>query len=644
MKGRALWAVLLLMAPALLALPSSTALITGHDLCIISVNPGPPGEFLELINTGASQISLHGYSVTDGEGTITFGSQALAPFSSMILAQNRTLIERMMPDGIILGYDDVDLRAQGRFALANDGDQLSLMHEGEVADCVCYGDIEPPEGWAGGPCRKPEVGHLLMKKDPGTPITASTSWMESSAGRTIFPPLTCAAEVIPLVFPDAGHAPIVDLIDNATSSMVISVYTLDDEEIVSSLLGAVRRGISVDILLEGQPVGGMTERQKTTAATLSAKGCSVHLMAGTNSFRRYEFIHAKYAVFDNSTLLITSENWGQGLHHNRGWGAVVRSQEMAGRMMAVFQNDSDERWNDLIRPTGQPSDIGHCSWGPSQYDNTWTTAEVTILVSPCASIDQVLGLVRSSQERLLIEQMSFDDGWGSETGMIPAIVQSGARGAETKVLLDGTSSDLQNRITINAMLGSVPVNVEARLETAFHSFTMVHNKGIISDDSVLVSSINFGHNAFSENREVGIIIRSPEVADTFTSVFRLDWLPDPDPPRILLRFDNITVDGTDSMAIDASGSWDESGVKEVLWDLDRDGVFELAAKRAIISLESRATQVFVRVTDNYGNVAELPIDIPSWGPANDDGISITPWAGTIPLALLALFFLRKRIK
>jgi phosphatidylserine/phosphatidylglycerophosphate/cardiolipin synthase-like enzyme len=401
--------------------------------------------------------------------------------------------------------------------------------------------------------------------------------------------------------------------------------------------------VIVCILLEGQPVGGMTTMQKEVASTLSSKGCQIQMMSDNGSFRRYEFLHAKYAIFDRMTVLMTSENWGSGLHHNRGWGVIVRSEVLANRMEMVFENDMDGSWGDLSTPKGDIGEIGSCSLECVPYQRTWTSAAVTLIVSPDGSLGEIKGMIGQANERLFIEEMSFDPEWGTETGLISAIRDAGGRGTITKVLLDGTSSDLQNRMTIDQILGPRPIDVEARLETSFHSFTMIHNKGIISDDRVLISSINLGHNALSENREVGLIITSKEVSDIFASIFQLDWLPDPDPPNIEFELTRLVDGGVESIAIDASSSWDESGLREIRWDLDLDGVFELEGARAVVQTDETPYQVMVQVTDNNGNIAERSIDVPASTMASP-GLTITPWFGAVPLALLALFFLRKRIK
>ncbi|OPY34671.1 MAG: cardiolipin synthetase [Methanomassiliicoccales archaeon PtaU1.Bin124] len=641
MKGMAVWAVLLLMAPALCAIPSSTA-AESSGLFFSMVNPGSPGEFIVIKNDLDDDVSLQGIEVTDGEGTLTFGLVMIPCSSEMILAQNRTNIERMMPSSLIIDYSDATIAHNGRFTLANDGDQVVMRKGGAIIDMVCYGAVEPPEGWSGNPCIKPSPGHLLVRVDGCREMFSSSSWSDSSAGRISFPPFSCEAPVMPLIFPEAGHGSIVDLIDRSVSSISASIYTLDDGEIIKALLRARERSVNVSILLEGQPVGGMTTEQKGLASALVSAGCQVWSMTDSNSFRRYEFLHAKYGVFDSSIVLVTSENWGAGLHKNRGWGAIVRSEEMASRLLDVFSSDTDRRWGDLVSPGWEQVEPRDCDIG-SHQEGRWYDAELTLLVSPDQSLTPIIEEMASSSRRIYLEEMSFDPNWGECAGLIDALLDAARRGIETKVLLDGTSSDLQNRFAVNSLLQPRIEGIEARLETAYHNFSMVHNKGMIIDDSVLVSSINLGHNALSENRETGVLIRSEAMADLYAKAFLTDWVPDPYPPHLVLMNTSIEQEGRTSMVLDASGSWDESGLVNITWDLNMDGEFEFAGPRAVVS-PTEAVQIMVRVTDNYGNYVQEVINLPPVRSGISGAMDILPWLGLAPLSLLAVLFLRKRVK
>ncbi|MHA2298987.1 MAG: phospholipase D-like domain-containing protein [Candidatus Hodarchaeales archaeon] len=61
-----------------------------------------------------------------------------------------------------------------------------------------------------------------------------------------------------------------------------------------------------------------------------------------------------------------------------------------------------------------------------------------------------------------------------------------------------------------------------------------HNKLVIIDNKVvLISSINFGYNAFANNREAGMVIQSETAAQHFTQIFVSDWIDGEKPPTPL---------------------------------------------------------------------------------------------------------------
>lgn len=64
-----------------------------------------------------------------------------------------------------------------------------------------------------------------------------------------------------------------------------------------------------------------------------------------------------------------------------------------------------------------------------------------------------------------------------------------------------------------------------------------HNKLVIIDKKVtLLSSINFGENAFTNNREAGMVIQNTAVADYYTSIFESDWIDGEVPSGSPIKF------------------------------------------------------------------------------------------------------------
>ncbi len=91
-----------------------------------------------------------------------------------------------------------------------------------------------------------------------------------------------------------------------------------------------------------------------------------------------------------------------------------------------------------------------------------------------------------------------------------------------RLLLDATlDNDPSGNPAAETMfneMGEMGLDMGARLLSPYHNFTVVHNKGWVVDDKVVISSVNLVRNAFEENREVGLIIRSPAIADWYARI------------------------------------------------------------------------------------------------------------------------------
>jgi len=163
------------------------------------------------------------------------------------------------------------------------------------------------------------------------------------------------------------------------------------------------------------------------------------------------------------------------------------------------------------------------------------------MFSPEATEDILLDIINGTKERLYIELLSFDFYWHLQSGvtekqmspLLDAVVAAARRGVEVKVLLDSSFLDTSDNDEVVAYLNEVAnaegLKLEARLAD-IPNITLVHNKGMIADDLVLVSSINWVDSAVRDNREVGVAIRMKGLDDLYVSYFMKDWQPQAQPP------------------------------------------------------------------------------------------------------------------
>ena len=169
--------------------------------------------------------------------------------------------------------------------------------------------------------------------------------------------------------PDNNLSLTVSAIQGAQSSILLNIYELDAPEITDALLAQIKNGLTVRILEEGQPVGGMTaaakgaqyQLQEAMEAAVKAGASDDALFEMTSKAggkRRYRYDHAKYAVIDGDELLVGSENYSPtgnpepGSIGNRGWEAVIHDSSVAQQFTAIFGGDAVTTYNDVIALVG----------------------------------------------------------------------------------------------------------------------------------------------------------------------------------------------------------------------------------------------------------------------------------------------------
>ncbi|WP_455392051.1 phospholipase D-like domain-containing protein [[Eubacterium] cellulosolvens] len=369
--------------------------------------------------------------------------------------------------------------------------------------------------------------------------------------------------------PDSSYEVISNELNKAQISIYLSVYQFHNPYLMDDLINASLRGIDVKVLLDGAPVGGLTDAARFVAQQLDQNGCEVRFMsaAADDIQRRYRFIHTKYVVIDNFTTIVMSENWktsGVPIDNtagNRGWGIVLRNAESAGEYVQVFFHDWNPNMGDSIgynttnQKFGAPPEDFVMSWavfggdyGPRFPSRTINGQfKVTPVVAPDTTLDHydsILDMISSATTSVFIEQLDCYIDWDTKDRKIPnlylqAAIAAARRGCDVRFLLDSAFASpddpgLDNYDTVKyinsiAQAENLTHNLQAKLIhltgwAGKNQLEKVHNKGIIVDgNKTLVSSINWATGSVLYNREAGVIIENEQVAKFFTEIFFYDW-------------------------------------------------------------------------------------------------------------------------
>ena len=310
-----------------------------------------------------------------------------------------------------------------------------------------------------------------------------------------------AASAFPVVVSEAPTDNLsltVGAIKSAKQSLYMNIYEFTSSEIADAVLDRIQNGVTVQIIEEGQPVGGLAtaavgiQDHLTQAMNAAGKGDRFFEMTSKASGgkRRYRYDHAKYAVIDGTTLLIGSENYSPtgnpepNTLGNRGWEVLIGDAAIAQEFMSIFTADSDTSHGDILSLGSGPQTVALSDPGSSLTDLFMSTpgaakkpvkprpckrncppqpqldapspvtpvspeglatleaSAVQRVTSPDTSLSGLVGLVNSARTSLDIEQMTFDKAWGNQGGQSPlfdAVVAAVKRGVKVRVLLNDES-------------------------------------------------------------------------------------------------------------------------------------------------------------------------------------------------------------
>jgi len=435
------------------------------------------------------------------------------------------------------------------------------------------------------------------------------------------------------------------------------------------------------LLVDGAPVGDITENEIASLSVLRRAGAQVLTVNGNLSNKAVQHIgalHAKYIVIDSAVSIVMSENLVEdGLPQdrvfgNRGWGVMVNEVGLAGYLTELFESDSRRNRPDVIDWLSDPR-FNESATLPmtseSEHDQmlvapfvTSERALVTVVTSPDGSVShpyllRYMNAVKSLVAEMFQADLYWKSRWTGEDYLNPlveSLLDSAARGVDEKILLDSSWFNIEgNEPVIDHLRDSSSANLSGcyRLIDERSPVTLLHNKGVIVDGTVsAITSNNWVYASFARNRELALIVESQEIASHFEKCFDYDWIPDASPPVCNAGNDLRLQLGRDAV-LDASASNDDRLIADYSWDFDADGVVDSRDVEALFESDVPGEHLIVlEVTDAWGNSATDEIRVivsPASDPNEGTGalgrLSVL-WPVPISLAVstLVIRFLRRR--
>jgi uncharacterized repeat protein (TIGR01451 family) len=573
---------------------------------------GQPDEAVRLVNVGSGMADISHWQLQVNNNTPVALPAAtyLAPGAALWLTKNGVAFQRQfgyLPDfEVDSSHPDVPKLVGSWRQMADAGAVIRLRDaDGDPVDLMVYGagDVNQGTLWSGAavqPYRGGNVfgvsGQILYRmrdQAAGRPTADSNSaldWAQSTAdpinGRKIQYPgwrlddffftakITETAALTIAVAPDNAYETIAAQIAAAQQSLLIQAMTFENLAIARDLIAAVNRGVSVTVLLEGGPPGGLPDQGRYVCQQLEAAGGACWFMindADQRIYDRYSYLHAKFILIDGQRVIISSENLspnslpyddkGDGTWGRRGVVLVTDAPGVVAHVQAIFDADFNPsahvdlfRWQSGHPTWGEPPAwfLPHDESGGITYTVRYTTAATfhdtfafEMVQSPENSLrdqDSLLGLLHRAQagDTILVQQLYERPYWGATNSnpiddpnpRFEAYLAAARRGAAVWLLLDGyfdTPASPNSNTAACQRANEIARQERLQLRCALGNPAGlgIHNKMVLVEADgrgyIHVGSINGSENSHKANRELALQVQSNEAYAYLAAMFFQDW-------------------------------------------------------------------------------------------------------------------------
>jgi cardiolipin synthase A/B len=269
-----------------------------------------------------------------------------------------------------------------------------------------------------------------------------------------------------IIQPDDGVTPLFTAINNAKESLDMTIFRFDRHDLAKAIEAAVKRGVKVNALIAYANRGGEKSLRNLEMRFLEA---GVTVTRSASDLIRY---HSKFMVIDRKTLHVLSFNFTHmDIDRSRGFGIITEDPKWVAEALALLEADSKRM--------------------------SYSCDLDTFVVSPANARKVLAKFIGRAKKQLLI----YDPN-ASDKDML-------------KILHDRQKHGVEIRV-IGAIDGDCPKRKLSKL--------LLHTRAIIRDGSrVFIGSQSLRAAELDSRREVGLIVRNPEIVNKVIAMFETDW-------------------------------------------------------------------------------------------------------------------------
>ena len=289
-----------------------------------------------------------------------------------------------------------------------------------------------------------------------------------------------------IIQPDDGIRPLLQLVNDAQTSLNITQFKFDALEIIQAVIAAHRRGVQVRVMLN--PVNGVGARaNQESFATFEQHNVPVRW-----SNPAFPVTHQKSMIIDNVRGMIATYNFSPKYYtQTRDLGIVTDDPTLVQEMLAGFESDWECQ-----------------SFVPHSSELLWSNVNARHRMGE---------FVDTAKHTLDICHPKFVD-----LAILNRISAAHDRGVRVRILCGGKHGlegiDLIDTLSALQLLSRAKIKVHRMQHLKLHAKLI-----LVDHHHALVGSMNITRNAFDLRRELGIIVGAKHVIERISQVFEEDF-------------------------------------------------------------------------------------------------------------------------
>ena len=293
------------------------------------------------------------------------------------------------------------------------------------------------------------------------------------------------------VEPNDGRTLILKTIAGAQKTITLTIYQLDDPEIVAALAAAQERGVSVRIIYNNASFAEENVTNPNNYAIANLTPLGVQMMPGSPAF---VLTHQKTLTADGSVAIIMTLNLDPTFFGTtRDFGIITNDPAQVQEIEKVFEAD----------------------W---KYQNV-TPDQPALVWSPVNAREKIVGLINSSTKTLEVYNDAITD-----PQVIGALCDAAKRGVAVRVLAADNIGSNGTNINAPALAALTASGAQAKSIAAPY----IHAKVAVADygtpqQVAYVGSAYFAAESLDQSRNLGILVTEQPILDRIETEFNLDW-------------------------------------------------------------------------------------------------------------------------